>query len=204
MAVQDGTILKCVADMVMPSDVVHQNVFYLKLNTAAPWADAALVIEVGDYVDAVYANILDDIDNDCTLGDVIVNEWDWNAIEDQWETGRYVGLSALVGVPAGVGDMLPHAVAATTTGYSEDVGARSRKSYSGFTDDKQQESNWVAGAIVDLVAAAADWISLYALGGVDSLEPVIPTKTGLALSLIASLVSTIIGSQRQRKPGEGV
>ncbi|MCK4627334.1 MAG: hypothetical protein KAV00_18625, partial [Phycisphaerae bacterium] len=136
--------------------------------------------------------------------DVVVHEWDWNAVESEWETGRFVGLDSLVEAPTLADDMLPHAVAATITGFSEDVNTRSRKSISGFCDTRQLESNWTGATIVDLVLTAASWISLFSLGGVDSLEAVVPSKLGVAESLIATLVSTVIGSQRQRKPGEGI
>ena len=204
MPVSDGTVLKAVATIYMPESVIAQNVFFVKLNTVDPWADTTLGAQIANYVDAVYANILADMDSGCSLGDVDIHEWEWDGVLDKWVTGRFVDLAALTGAPAAAGDMSPHACAAVVTGFAEAVNTRSRKSFPGFGEAKNTESNWVAGTITNLVGAAADWISLYALGGTQSLEAVIPNKYGVAVPIIASLVSSIVGSQRQRKPGEGI
>jgi len=203
MTIADGTVLKCVASLYMPDAVIAQNVFYVKANLAAPVTDNSILTAIGTYIDNFYTALNADIDSAVVVGDAVVNEWDWDGTSE-WETGRYVGQVSLTSTPTGAGDMLPHAVAATITGYCEEPRSRSRKSVPGFVEGSSTVSDWNAATLVRLVAAALIWISAVGLTGSDTLAPVIPTNLGTALPLIATLVSSIIGSQRQRKPGEGI
>jgi len=203
MTVQQGTILKAVSTMNLPLATKAQNVWYWKLvgvNTISD-ADALLTIEAGieDFFTEVALSTLDTV----TLEDVVVHEWEYDA-ELGWHTGRYVGVNELDVTFGGEVDMLPHAAAAVITAYTEDVKKRSRKSIAGQTEGAQTASEWSAPVLTSLVLAAVQWLANLVILGSDQLEPGLPGKDGDWWPFIAALVSSIVGSQRQRKPGIGI
>lgn len=203
MTVNDGDYLKCVASLTIEGPTEAQNVFYLKLNTAAPWTDANIMVQIVNYLEALYDNLVTSVHASTTLDSVDVHKWVWDAV-DGWVTSDFIGNSVLADIFAGTGDALPNAAAAVVSAFAQDVKTRSRKSFPGFNENASTKSFWTSPALVELAAAAIDWFTLFALGGVDSLEPGIPGKGGVWHDIISVLFSTLIGSQRQRKPGIGI
>lgn len=203
MAIAQGTGLKCVVTLTLPANVIAQNIFYFQVIGINPIDEAAALTTIASAMNAIYATIEDYVVSTATLDTVKVHEWDWDPVEG-WETGTYIGEAALADNFAGVGDMLPHAVAATITGKTPNVKTRSRKSFAGLTEASSSGSTLAGPVITALVAAAVQWLLTRTIIGSDALDPVVPDKYGEFAALIVALVSEILGSQRQRKPGIGV
>jgi len=203
MAVQQGVILKAVSTMDLPLAHVAQNVWYWKLVGVNPISDVDAMSTIVDGVHAFFTDVIASVENSVTLDDVIVHEWEYSA-ELGWHTGRFVGVSNLSVTFTGATEMLPHACAAVITAFTENVKKRSRKSVAGYSEATQTDSTWAGAVVTALVAAAAQWLSNLVILGSDQLQPGLPGKDGGWWPFIAMLVSAIVGSQRQRKPGVGI
>lgn len=203
MAVQQGTILKAVSTMDLPLATKAQNVWYWKLVGINPISDEDAMEAIETAVENFFTEVIQSVQEDVTLDDVIVHEWEYSE-ELGWHTGRFVGVNELSVVFTGATEMLPHANAAIITAFTDDVKKRSRKSIAGYTEAAQTASEWAGPIITALVAAAVEWMSNQVILGSDQLQPGLPGKDGNWWPFIASLVSALVGSQRQRKPGIGI
>lgn len=203
MVVQQGTILKAVSTMDMPENVKAQNVWYYKLVGVNPISDEDALDAIQTGVEAFFTDLIAAISSSCTLDDIIVHEWEWD-VEEGWQTGRFVGVRVISVTFTGTLQMLPHAVAAVITAFTEAVKRRSRKSVAGMTEDTQQDSIWSGTALTALALAAIQWLSNLVILGSDQLEPGLGGSDGGWWPFLSALVSAIAGSQRQRKPGIGI
>lgn len=203
MTVTDGDILKAVVTIDLPLDVKAQNVFYYKAEFGVDYSNSqvlsAIVTAVEDFYDQVEGSIVTAV----ALSDVIVSKWVWDAV-DGWITGAAVGQSALTDIFASAGEMLPHAVAAIISGATADPKVNSRKSIAGFDEAAQEDSEVSAGSLVELALAATSWITNQIISGSDQLAPGVPGAGGVWQDLLSASVSSILGSQRRRKPGVGI
>jgi len=204
MTVEQGAILKAVLSIDMPDTQVAQNVYYWELNGTNPIDDQDVMDAIKDGLEALYDELDLRVMDNVHLDNVKVNEMDWNPGEEKWDTGRFVGEDAIVDTFAGTGDMLPHAVAAVITAFTEDVKRRGRKFFAGFDDQVVDRSSWTGATITALVAAGVRWLADLVIAGGDHLVPGIPSNLGTWLPFISVLISSIAGSQRRRKPGLGI
>lgn len=203
MTVQQGTVLKAVSTEDLPGTVKAQNVWYWKLVGVNPISDTAAMDAIVDAIEAFFTDLATRTQENITLDDVIVHEWEFDAVEG-WQTGRFIGVRELSVVFTNVLQMLPHAVAAVITAFTQDVKRRSRKSIAGLTEDTQDSSAWSGDTVTALAAAAVEWLANRVILGSDQLEPGLAGYDGLWYPLVSALVSSITGSQRQRKPGIGI
>lgn len=203
MVVQQGTILKAVSTMDLPLETKAQNVWYWRLVGINPISDEDALSAIETAVENFFGELTGAIKSTITLDDAIVHEWEYS-VELGWHTGRLVGVKDLDVTFVNTDEMLPHAAAAVMTAYTDDVKKRSRKSIAGFAEDTQEASEWAGGTIASLVLAALEWLANQVILGSDQLEPGLPGKDGDWWPFIAALVSGIVGSQRQRKPGIGI
>lgn len=203
MTVSSGEVVKAVATHELLDNVISQSVWYWIVSSAAPVAYSTVLAAIKTEIETIYALMQAHIETDTHLTDLVVNKWEYNATEG-WHTGALVGIDTLSDSFSSAADMLPHACAMTITGFTQDPNVRSRKSFGGFTEDKVLDSDVTAPVTTAMANALGEWLTARTLGGSDELLPGVPAATGVFEYLLYGLVSDLIGSQRQRKPGVGV
>lgn len=203
MTVASGEVVKAVATHELLDNVISQSVWYWILTSAAPVAYATILSNIVTEIETFYALLQAHLETDTHLIDVVVNKWEYTGGEG-WHTGPLVGVDTLTDSFSSVADMLPHACAFTITGFTQDPNVRSRKSIGGFTEDKALDSDVTAPVVSALANALGEWLTPRSVGGADLLHPVVPAATGVVEYLLYGLVSDLVGSQRQRKPGVGI
>lgn len=203
MTVSDGTVLQGVAYMTLPGGHIAQNVFYWQLIGGTDATDANCITAITSKINAFFTDLAAQIKSTVILGTVTIHEWDWDGVS-AWETGRLLGEAALTDSFAGTYDLLPFQSAAIITAFTSDVRRRSRKSIAGFTEFEQVDSDLTAAAETALGNAAVEWLSNAIIMGAQQLAPVLAGSDGLVYPLLTALISSVPGSQRQRKPGVGV
>jgi len=204
MAVQPNDIVKAVASMTIGDEVTTQSVWYYWLDSAAEVAYATVLAALLTKVEAVYEDIKSYIHQSNALTSIVANIWEWDAGEGKWLTGPLIGVDTLTDAFEGTDDAMPNAVAGVMTGFSSDVNTRSRKSFGGLIETFATENEILGGPLAAMTAALTEWLTIIDLGGGDALFPVVPDRTGVARVILYGLVSGLSGTQRQRKPGEGI
>ena len=203
MTVAPNEVVKAVVTHNLLDNVISQSVWYWLLDAAAPVAYSAIMAAIKTEIETIYGLMDSYINSNTALGDVVVNKWEWNAT-DGWHTGALVGVNALSDSFAANVNSMPHAVAAVATAFTANPLVRSRKSIGGLTEDFSNDSDVVAGGITAMTNLLGEWLSARTISGSDVLQPVVPDATGTVRYLLYGLVSGLVGSQRQRKPGVGI
>lgn len=203
MAVSPGEVLKAVATHELLGDVISQSVWYWVLDAVADVSYGTVLDAIAAQVEALYANMNAHINSGTQLTDVVVNKWEYNST-DGWHTGALVGIEPLVDGFGAAANAFPHSVAAVVTAFTQKPKVRSRKSIGGIVESVADTSTVASAALSALAAFLADWLAPIVIDGSTQLLPVVPSETGVIEYLLYGLVSGIIGSQRQRKPGIGI
>lgn len=203
MAISQGDILRIVASLVFPDDVIMQNVFHMAVSTLVGTGDEADITDdaVG-YVDKIYANHDAQMDHEITGDEVKVYEYD--AVDADWDE---IGTGALTVTTASTADYLPHGVALLQTFYTLEPDVQGRKFWGGFGEGNQADGSWTGTVLTQIVLTAADVVTTYIGTETGSTyQPIVwsPTRgTGYAYSGVVT-TNTICSYQRRRKPGVGI
>ncbi|GAG77940.1 unnamed protein product [marine sediment metagenome] len=203
MTVGVGDLVKAVATHELLDDVISQSIWYWVMDSAGEIEFSVVLAGIVAKVNEFYAEMEAQIHQDTALTSLVANLWEWDA-EEGWETGALIGVDTLTDAFATSTDMFPHAVAMTMTGFTQLPRTRSRKSVSGFADSTALSSEVTGAVLSTLAAALAVWLTDINLGGGVLMHPVVPKGVGGWEYLLYGLVSGLVGSQRQRKPGIGV
>jgi len=204
MTVQPGDVVKAVVTHIIGDNVVSQSVWHWWLQAGAEVDYATILAACRAKTEAIYDDLAAWIRSDSALTEIVAHIWAWSAVYGKWLTGPLIGVDTMTDTFGAADDPMPNQMAAVITAFTDDVNVRSRKSFGGIVEGIATENEiWYtpAGA---LTAALAEWLDPIDLGGGDTLYPVVCDKTGVARYLLYGLVSGLAGTQRQRKPGEGV
>jgi hypothetical protein len=203
MTVTAGEIIKAVATHHLPDNVISQSVWYWIADFDSDQTNTAVLAAVANKIEAFYADLASQIYDATSLGDVVVNKWSHDPV-DGWVTGPLVGVDSLSDTFSQATSMAPHSVAMIITAFTQDVNTRSRKSIGGQSDNIATVSDLIGTAVTALTNALAEWLTPYEISSGNDLVPVVPAKSGVVEYLLYGLISGLVGSQRQRKPGIGV
>lgn len=203
MAISEGTVLRLVAGMLFPDNVVAQMVFHLVATDLSGGDDDATVVsDLKAYARLGLVDLIADIASDMACDEVVVYEYD-PVDEDFDEVGR----DDYTVIFTGAGDHLPHGVAAIINFLTTDPDVQGRKFIPGMIEGNSTDGGWVASLIANLVLAGVSWSEQYtdATSG-NVYTPAVWSPTNLnAFGMIGhGAVSTIPGYQRRRKPGVGI
>jgi hypothetical protein len=203
MAISANTVLRVVAEIIMPSTVIAQNVFYaLFLDDGGSNDDEDVVDDCVDWLDSLYARFATKIPSSVDLGECVVYQWD--PIGQDWDE---ITSSSLTGPFVGTDDMLPHGVAPVVTGRTVDPDVNGRKFFPGFQEDQCDGSALEASALSALTLAGQDWVTPFvgaATGSTFTTGVWSPTQEAFFAFVLNWIVNGIIGYQRRRKPGVGI
>jgi hypothetical protein len=203
MAINEGDILRIVASLVFPDDVIMQNVFHMVATTIVGDGNEEDITEdaVG-YIDDIYeeheANIDDTIDGD------EIKVYVWDSVDQDWDE---IGTGLMTITAAAVGDAMPHGCALLQTFFTSDPDVQGRKYWGGFGEGNHADGDWSGTVLANIVLAAADVITT--VTGVttgSTFQPAVWSPKNENAFLYSGVVVTnsVVAYQRRRKPGVGI
>jgi hypothetical protein len=198
-----GTIFKAAVTIDMPRVQLAQNVFYFHVsNPASEMISAAEVVTaIADWCDDFYTWLQPLVATDVTVDFVDVDNIAW--VVDKWETIGNLGTGVISNTGESISDMLPHACAPVITAKTMAPKSRGRKFIAGVTENNVDDSIPTGDLLTDLLGAAVVWLTDISLGTSFDLEPCITCIDGVMRLLVSTVISTVVGSMRRRKPGVG-
>lgn len=204
MTVATDTVLRAVVEMVLLDGTIAQNVFGYKTDFILPQGDSVVLAALEAIFEAMYGEILSEIDADITINPGSVDEMAWNGTDDLWEVVGNVGLISPDITFTSITDPLPNQCAPVVVAPTAIPGIRGRKFIAGATDTSALGSSLTGAFVADLAAWGIDYITTYEITANNDLIPgVLSTLDGFFRQFSEVIVNTIIGSQRRRKPGVG-
>jgi len=203
MSVQEGTILRVVASLLFPDDVIMQNVFHISLTTIVGGGDEEDVVDdLVEWIDDIYAELVSEIATAIDGDEIKVYEYD--AADDDFDE---IGSGVMTLAAAGGTEMMPHGVAFMQTYKTLDPDIDGRKYWGGFVEASHIDGDWWSGTLANGVDVANIVINTVTGGTTgNSYQPIVwsPTqKIGQAYSGTV-IHNAVVAYQRRRKPGVGI
>lgn len=202
MAIVSGDILRVVATLLFPDDVVMQNVFHLLVDTIVDGDENTVTQDMDDYLEDIYANIDNNYNQNVDGDEIKVYKRD--TVNDDWDE---IGTSALTVAGLESTGILPHGVCMVLNFTTEDPDVQGRKFFGGFTNISLSNGSWAGGLLTNAAAAGLDITAQYTDPSSSNVyEPGVwsPTNNQIFDYGPTIFVNTIPGYQRRRKPGVGI
>lgn len=203
MAIINGDVLRVVASLLFPDDVIMQNVFHLVATTVVGGGDEDdITLDLVGYVDALYANHDQNIEINMS-GDE-VKGYVRDTIDDDWDE---IGTGALGITTGAASPYMPHGCALLQTFFTTDPDVQGRKFWGGFTEANHDDGDWDGTLLTAIVLTAADVVTTYTGTETGStFQPVVWSPTNNNAYAYSGTVATnpIVAYQRRRKPGVGI
>lgn len=203
MAISEGTIIRIVASIVFPDNVIMQNVFHAVLTTAGGSdAESDVVDDMVDYLEAMWAAVIGRVSLDMDSDEVKVYEYD--PVDDDFDE---IGTSAFIVAFTGTGDWLPHGLAIVCNMETTDPDVSGRKYYGGLTEGVQADGAWdptTVGSFATMAGIVTAQFVGAATGATFTPGVWSPKETNFFAFNENVSVNSIPGYQRRRKPGVGI
>lgn len=203
MSVPTDAIIKTVISILLPESVIAQNVFYcLFKNSGGSDAEADVLLDLVDWMENIFQNINAQVVLTASLAGLTaylrdVPGGDWDEIGSESVTDGFSGVS----------EMLPHGVAPISHARTTNPDVQASKFWAGLVEGWQDQSVLSPGAMVQFLAAAADWITDFTGTATGSdFEPGVWSPTDLVFYHFSGSIiqNAYLGYQRRRKPGVGI
>lgn len=205
MSISNGDIIKVVMEVLLESGTISQNVYYFIAALTSPEGNTSVTTEVETWIEALYSNLSSQLPNSMTQRVCSVDQIEWNATEEFWETVQSVGLFTPTIGFNNAGEPLPNQCAALATFHSLLPRSRGRKFLFPFAEDQQDASFLVAAALTALAAYAADAMDVITFAPLNTLTPgIVRTAVGVFLEFNNATVTDLIHTQRRRTQGVGI
>jgi hypothetical protein len=203
MAILTGTILKVVASILMPENVIAQNIFYAVVTDLVTSDDEDdVVADLVTWVELMYAELNEGVADVCAASDVKVYEYD--PLDEDWDE---VGSDVWTDGFALVSDMLPHGAAGLIHAKTTNPDVQAGKYIAGIGEVTCVESDWDIGAITRFADFAAVWVAPFVgteTGGTFGSGVWSTAKENFLLFNGIYIVNGLVAYQRRRKPGVGI
>lgn len=203
MSVTEGTVLRLVASMVFPDDVIMMNVFHFVLTTIVGDGDPATVgADAIEYIEALYADVGNEISDGIDANELAIYEYD--PVDEDFDEVITVNWADTF---IDTADPLPHGVALVQNFKTTDPDVDGRKYWGGYTEGDQVAGSWVALALTHAIATAVKITDQFtATVSANVYTPGVWSPTTLNFFAYTGTVFTnaIVGYQRRRKPGVGI
>jgi hypothetical protein len=201
-SITEGTVLRVVASLLFPDDVIAQNVFHLVATTVVDGDPENVVTDMTEYLDAIYAHVDGQMQQDMASDEMKVYEYD--SVDEDFDE---VGTGTFTLVPQLNTGLLPHGVAVLQNFYTLDPDVQGRKFWPGADEFMLNDAEWSPAAIADFVLAAVDVVTqLVAAETGNTYTPVVWSPTRGNAYAYSGVVNTptVPAYQRRRKPGVGI
>ena len=203
MAIPTDAILRVVWQMLLPDNVILQNVFYATFdNDGTSDIDADVVLDLVEWMESIFGNLAGSIDSDVVVQEMIAYIRD--IVGGDWDE---IGTGVPAITPTATGAMAPHGVAALQHARTTNPDVSAHKYYGGLPDDSVLDSDLTTGILVNIVLAGSDWVTAFV--GTDTgsgFTPGVwsPTKADFFSFNGVFVTNGQVAYQRRRKPGVGI
>lgn len=205
MTVQTGEIIKGVAEFVLADGVIIQNVYHFASVFAAPQSDFDVINGVNDYVEDIYDDFDQYVDENVTVNPLIVHVVAFDGGEGIWVTERLLGSTIPDITFTGVTDPLPHQCSPVLVANTGRPKTRGRKFLPPLLDTAADGPDWIGAVVTALGAALVNYLATEVLSANNVLTPGVPrTEENFFNGFTNGIVNSIVGTQRRRKPGVGI
>lgn len=203
MAINDGDILRIVASLVFPDDVIAQNVFHIVATSiVGDGDDEDTVTDLEEYTNDIY-NELEDQMGTAMAGDEI-KFYVFDAVHDDWDE---IGTGVLNLNASGGTNLMPHGTALLQSFFTLDPDVQGKKYWCGFTEQVHTDGDWVGSLLTAMVDAATALVNTFtATVSGSQYQPVVWSPTQGVAEVYSGTVVTnaVVAYQRRRKPGVGI
>lgn len=202
MALSTNDILKIVLSIALPDSVVAQNIFWaLFENTGGSADEDDIVSDMEDWVEAIYAEIVDVLSDLVGLSEVKVYVYDSG--EGDFDE---VGSAFPVGDGTQATELQAHGLAVVTNAKTTNPDVYGRKYWPGICEGFVADGYLVAGGADDFALAVGEWITPFTGAATGSdFTPGVYSLTDSTFYPFGDEATTnlLLGYQRRRKPGVG-
>ena len=196
-----GDIFRVTAQFTMPESTIAQWVWHYQQVNSGVTAPSLLILAIEDNLELAWAEIDQMIDPE-VVGDTLELAI-FDNVANEFDTIRTVDISQLVGIATS--EMLPHQEAGIVK-FSTDVGRSVGKKFVfGISENQQDNSILIAGAITALVNFAlqfddtvTDGAATYAPGNYNIADDLFRQWTGTVTA------NALLGTMDRRRPGVGI
>jgi len=203
MTIPTDAILRVVWQMLLPDNVILQNVFYTQFdNDGTGNDDSDVVLDLVDWMEDIYTNLAASMDSNVIVQEMIAYIRD--VVGGDWDE---IGTGVPSVTPSAAGAMAPHGVAALQHARTTNPDVSAHKYYGGLPDDSVLDSDLSTGILVNIVLAGADWVADFVgVATGSNFNPGVwsPTKTGFFAFNGVFVTNGQVAYQRRRKPGVGI
>jgi hypothetical protein len=203
MALSTNDILKVVVSIAFPESVVAQNVFWVLFeNDGGSAAEDDVLDDLETWVEGIYANLLSKWDTETSLDEL--HAYVYDSSEDDFDE---VGSRSLTGVGITALDFLPHGTAAVTNAKTANPDVQGRKFWGGFTEGANNNGAVDSATLTAIALADADWVTDFTGAQTGSgFDPGVYSLTKSTFYGFTgdTVLNTVWGYQRRRKPGVGI
>lgn len=203
MSATNGEILKLTSEFTMVSGDICQNIYHFRVNTIGSVADASIITELTDWINAVLATIDDYVHQNVSANLHSVDKVAWDG--SKWAVTANIGTFTPSFTPTvSTSDALPYTVSPFIVLNTSRPKTKGRKFMWGTCEEDTTGSTMISAFVTAMVNCAAAML-LDAVIDVDTFfVPGVPrTATSDFFTFTTAVVTNILGSQRRRRPGVG-
>ncbi len=203
MAVADGAILRIVASLLMPENVIAQNVFYAVFTDNGTSDDEDDVVDdLATWIEDMYTTLAGQVADEVSVTGIKVYNYD--VIDDDWDE---VGDAVITFTFTSGSDMLVHGVALVVHAKTTDPDVQAAKFIAGLSEPTTVDGLFTAAVLADVVDFAVDWTTPF-VGAITGalFGPGVWSVANQNFFLFSGteVINAIPGYQRRRKPGVGI
>lgn len=204
MTVLDGEILKAVLEIALDDGTIAQNVFYFLANFLTNETDSAVLSTMESYIEDIYGAVSAHLGDGFTINPSEGAILRFDDINDKWYTYRVLGSLTPTFTHTNTDDPFPNQVAPTMTANTNRPKTKGRKFLIGFVETSALASELIAAAVTAMGNALNHYLADETVSGSNVLSPGVPRKgVDDFKEFTDGSTSSIVGTQRRRKPGVG-
>lgn len=202
MALGVGDIVRTSVNFLLPSGDQYQNVYHHIFDGIGGVSDAAVVLDIKAWAEAMYAEI-DDHVKSATLEQLsFVDQVEWTGAA--WEVVANIGTFTPAFVPTSADSVCPNQVSPFIVFKTSRPKSVGRKFLFPTLEPDQDQGILDAPTIAAIVAFADDAVNDIVVDVVNALHPgIIRVGVNDFLAFQVAIVTDLLGTQRRRRPGEG-
>lgn len=204
MTVSNDTVIRAVVEVDMPSLTIAQNVYGFKAVFQDDQDDQDVLDTIEGYFDSIYDELQGQMSDELSFRPGGVDEIEWNAVTDKWETTRAIGFVTPTSVPANIDDPFPNQNAPCLVANTFRPKTRGRKFIPGFAEDTADGSIITTAAMTALGLALTAYLSDGVIDGSNLLRVgVASLLNGVFQQFRDGSILDVMYTQRRRVPGVG-
>lgn len=204
MSFTNGDVLKLVLEFVLSDGTIAQNVFHFLCNFTGTPTNGEVRAACEQYLEDIYNAVSTYLSQDFTINPGQVDKVAWDATEGRWEVVANYGTVTPTITHTNTDDPFPNQIAPVMVANTGRPKSKGRKFLMGFVETAADGGDLVSGAMTALGNALSAYVADETVAGTDVLSPaVVRQGVNSILEFGDGTVSSIVGTQRRRKPGEG-